>query len=306
MAPVLIFGPTGQIGSYATQTAAALGAEVCLAMRNPSKPIPNFDPSNAIRLQADLDDPRSVKSAAQTSGARRAFLYLSHGCSDNMRATFEALKAGGVDFVVFVSSFTIFTDRALRETLAKELIPYVHAQAEANLREVFGCDGYGYVALRPGTFVSNLLQYRKGIVAGRVGLYGGGFLQDNVVPADIGRVAGRLLIEGAREGEREVYVYGPEVLSMRETVVRIGRALGREVEVVELGREEAYVTFVKSGMPELLAEYMCEVLSTQGPIKGEGGSFPKYDEGVRNVELYTGKPATSLEEWSRQNVAMLS
>ncbi|KAH5031140.1 hypothetical protein HBI74_086920 [Parastagonospora nodorum] len=306
MSSVIIFGPTGQVGSIAAHAAAEQGAKVWLAMRDTSKKIPSLaEDSGAFhRVQADLQKPETVLQAVQTSGARRAFIYLVHGAPDHMRAAIEALKAAGISFVVFLSSFTIPTKHELRAIPSAELIPHAHAQVEANLDDVFGPDGY--VAVRPGCFVTNLLSDKAGLASGRVVLYGATFLQDNIAPADIGRVAGSILVSGPRNGQKKVYLYGPEILSIYDSTVRIGRVLGKELEITALGPEEGYKRYIGLGMPEHFAKYMVDVLGTKGRDKGDGEIFPHYEEGVRNVELYTGRPATSLEDWVRENKAIFS
>ena len=104
MASVIVFGPTGQIGSAAAKTALEQGAKVWLAMRDTSKVVPGLENDQEAattidRVQADLQKPETVKHAVEASGAKRAFIYLAHGSSDSMRATIEALKSGGVEFV---------------------------------------------------------------------------------------------------------------------------------------------------------------------------------------------------------------
>lgn len=310
MASVIVFGPTGQIGSVTARTAAKNGAKVWLAMRDTNKPVPGLskdleDADIFHRVQADLEEPETVSQAVKTSGAKRAFVYLAHGASDHMKAAFEALKFSGIEFVVFLSSFTINTDKGLRDIPATELIPYIHAQAEAHLDDIFGSDHY--VAMRPGAFVTNLLHEREGIAAGQVSLlHGGEFQQDNIVPSDIGRASGNILVSGPRNGQRKVYLYGPEILSLHDSIVRIGRILDRGVKVRALSDEEAWNHYISSGLPEPYAKYMMQVLSTKGPDKGFGERFPKYDEGVSNVELYTGRPSTSLDDWVREHKAKFS
>lgn len=310
MGSVIVFGPTGQIGSVAARTAAEQGATVWLAMRDTNKAIPGLEKdleeaSAFHRVQADLQNPETVSQAVETSGAKRAFLYLLHGASDHMRAVLEALKSAGIEFVVFLSSFTINTDKGLRDIPATEIIPYMHAQVEANLDDVFGSDQY--VAMRPGAFATNLLRERKDIAAGQVRLpHGGVFQQDNIVASDIGRVCGNILVSGPRNGQRKVYLYGPKILSLHDSIVEIGRVLDRDVKVTALSTEEARNNYLSIGLPESFAKYMIEVLSTKGPDKGFGEQFPKYDEGVDNVKLYTGKPSTSLEDWARDNRAEFS
>nr|POF13550.1 nitrogen metabolite regulation-like protein bik4 [Quercus suber] len=306
MSSVIIFGPTGQIGSVVARTAAELGASVWLAMRDTTKAIPGLTKDlkaagDFHRIQADLQKPDSVSEAVKTSQAKRAFIYIVHGSPNHMRPTLEALKSAGIEFVVFLSSFTILTDRALREIPPADMISYVHAQVEANLDDVFGSDQY--IAIRPGAFATNLLQQRKQIAAGRVSFHGGKFEQDNITPGDIGRVSGNVLVSGPRNGQKKVYLYGPEILSRHDSIVRIGKILGKNVEVTVQDPDEARAEYISTGMPEQIANYIIQVHSDAGPDKGAGERFPEYDEGVNNVELYTGRKSASLQDWVEESKA---
>ena len=167
MDPVIVFGTTGQVGSVAALTASSLGATVWLAMRNTSKSIPGLSQSSEKesrfqRVYADLEKPSTVSQAIHTSGAKRAFIYLVHHAADHLAGAIKAMKDAGVEFVVFLSSFTIYTTQALRDIDQDDLLPYVHAQVEANLEDVFGADAH--VAVRPGCFITNLLSEKEGIV----------------------------------------------------------------------------------------------------------------------------------------------
>jgi hypothetical protein len=276
-------------------------------MRDTSKSIPGLteelEKSGGFsRVQADLQEPETVSQAVKTSGAKRAFIYLVHGAKDFLKASITAMKDAGIEFVVFLSSFTIHTDKGLREIPPSELIPYFHAQVEANLDDTFGPDNY--VAVRPGCFVTNLLSEKDGIVAGEVKIYGGTFEQDNITPGDIGRVAGTILVSGPRNGQKKVYLYGPETLSIHDSIAKIGKVLGKDLAITTLGQKEGYDKYVAQGFPPIFAQYMVDTLATMGPDKGDGKRFPNYEEGVKNVELYTGKPSTGLEEWVQENKAI--
>ncbi|EUC46835.1 hypothetical protein COCMIDRAFT_4123 [Bipolaris oryzae ATCC 44560] len=301
MTSVIIFGPTGQVGSAAARTAGDLGAKVWLAMRDTSKSIPGLTKESAgdfHRIQADLNKPQTVSQAIRTSGAKRAFIYLIHHEYEHLHDAITAMKNEGVEFIVFLSSFTIYTNQALRAISPHDLLPFVHAQVEASLEELFGPDKY--VAVRPGCFATNLLSTRDGILANDVRLYGAEFEQDNIVPSDIGSVIGNIIVSGSK-GQKIVYLYGPEVLSIRDSVARIGSVLQKDLKIATLCPEEAYQKYIKRGMPPSFAEYMVKTLGTKGPDKGDGKRFPHYEEGVRNMALYTGRPPMSLEEWVRQN-----
>jgi NAD(P)-dependent dehydrogenase (short-subunit alcohol dehydrogenase family) len=309
MTSVIIFGPTGQVGSVAARTAAELGAKVWLAMRDIKKSIPGLSEDeerswDIQRIQADLQDPVTVSQAVKTSGAKRVFIYLVHGASDHMKGTIAVLKASGIEFVVFLSSFTIPANKNLRDIPASDILPHVHAQVEANLDDTFGSDNY--VAVRPGCFITNSLSEKNGIVANKVKMYGGEFEQDNIVPSDIGRVVGNILVSGPRDGQKKVYLYGPEVLSLHDTIAKIGKTLGKDLSITALGSEEGYERYLSFGMPDAHAKYMVKILGTKGPDKGNGERFPNYKEGVNNVKLYTGKPSTSLEEWVKENKAIFA
>jgi hypothetical protein len=78
------------------------------------------------------------------------------------------------------------------------------------------------------------------------------------------------------------------------------------LKITSLGPKEGYDRYLSFGMPEPYAKYMVEVLGTKGRDKGDGEIFPHYEEGVNNVKLYTGKPATTLEDWAKENKAIFS
>lgn len=299
---VIVFGPTGSVGSVVARTAQENGATVFLAMRDTQKPIPGLTTEQEKaggykRVQADLGDPSSVAAAIKESGARRAFLYRAH-TTDNMRGTLTALKDAGVEFVVFLSSFTIAGDP--RDVEPSDLIPFIHAQVEVGLDEIFGAENY--VALRPGGFATNLLRFKKGVNDGAVDLYAPDFKFDYITPGDMGTVGGKVLVNGPRNGQRKVYLYGPQVLGQAEAILAIGKVLGKTVNIGPLSEQQAVDEYVQTGVPKPVAEYLVK----KSGATNEAGNRAHYDEGVQNVQLYTGKPAQSLEEWVAENKALFA
>ncbi|KUJ09143.1 NAD(P)-binding protein [Mollisia scopiformis] len=299
---VIVFGPTGAVGSAAALTASELGAPVILAMRDPSKPIPVLSDlekaANFTRIYADLTKPDTVHAAISTTGAKHAFLYCAHGTPDHMKATVQALKAAGIEFVVFLSSYTVRGD--LEAIPPAEAIPYVHAQVEIQLREVFG--EKGFVAARPGSFASNTRQYAKEVREGEVRMYRPGLKVDCIVPEDIGRVCGGILVRGPRDGEeRAVYLYGPELLTQEGTVKVLEKVLGKEIKVRELDEGETYKMFMDRGTPEYFVKYMINLMKRSGTEEYQVYGYPVAKEELLNVEKYSGRKATTFEEWAEQN-----
>lgn len=298
---VIVFGPTGNIASVAARTAQELGAKVVLAMRDPQKSIPGLSAEQEKcgfeRVQADLTQPDTVSAAVRKSGAKRAFFYLAFGMPDHMKSTLQALKSAGIEFVVFLSSYTLIKDD-LREIEQSDIIPHAHAQVELNLQEVFGKENY--VAVRPGGFATNTLWWSHGIKACDLKLPYPEARFDYITPLDMGRVSGTILVKGQQEGKHFVYLFGPEMVSQREGAETIGRALNKNIDITPLYGDEA-VEHYKNFVPEPLAKYL---IKKYGDIAEGFDSMtdrPWYEEGKGNIQKYSGKPPMKFEEWVREN-----
>ncbi|KAF3394013.1 Nitrogen metabolite regulation-like protein bik4 [Penicillium rolfsii] len=303
----IIFGPTGHVASAAALTAQQLGAKVVLALRDTQKPIPNLTDAQEKsggfeRVYADLIKPETVEAAVRSTGAKRAFIYLVFGNQDNMRGTIEALKAAGVEFVVFLSSFSVQGD--LKSIEPSNSIPYLHAQVELNLEEVFGTDGY--IALRPAFFNTNARWWAGMIREGEVRIAYPNSCFDWISPGDIGRVAGKFLVQGiqATSGAEErnfVTLCGPKLVSQGDAMGIFGRAIGKDVKVTEVDEEEGIKTLIEGGVPDFVAGPLVKSLGSGASLtEGKG-----YAEGALNLKKYAGQ-ATSLEEWAAANKEVFS
>lgn len=304
---VIVFGPTGAVGSAAARTAEELGANVVLAMRDTEKPIPNLDAEKEKqgsfeRVHADLTKPDTVRDAVNTTRATYAFIYYAHGTPDNMRSTIEALKSAGISLVVFLSSFTIQGD--LKAIQPSEVIPYIHAQVEINLGEIFGADGF--VAVRPGSFASNVRQYKAGLAKGEVKIYGPDAKVDCIVPEDIGRVCGTILSKGPQDEQRAIYLYGPELVSQADSVRILAKALGTDPKIESADEQYAYKMFVERGIAVPIAKYMIGRAGRTATGPNQVFGYPVSEEQLSNVEKYSGRKATRFEEWVEQNKQMFA
>ncbi|EHA56479.1 hypothetical protein MGG_16099 [Pyricularia oryzae 70-15] len=294
----IVFGPTGKIGSVAAETAHKLGAQVILAMRDTSKPIPGLDAAGDLeRVQADLTDAASVRAALDKTGAKHAFIYLTHGGEPGMRSTVEALKAGGVEFVVFVSSFYSYGDDPHAAAESDDALTKVHSEVELSLHEVFGAGAY--VALRPGYFASNLGRWAPLLKSGSARIENPDAKWDYISTDDIGAVAGSVGVKGPAaiksevdEGRSHIVLLGPQFVSLRDAARLVARATGLPEAKVE-GFES----------DEEALKYMSQVYHIP---EGVGRSLLKpkdvYTEerlrtGAENVQKFAGRPATTLEDW---------
>ncbi|KAH8646800.1 hypothetical protein BX600DRAFT_476949 [Xylariales sp. PMI_506] len=307
---IIVFGATGHVGSAAAIRAQQLGAKVILSVRDLQKPLHDLSLEEEKargfeRVQADLTEPETVESAVRSTGAKHAFLYLVRTKSekDHLRSAIEALRSAGIEFVVFLSSYTVQGD--IRKITPSYFIPYVHAQVEVGLDDVFGPNGY--IAIRPGYFNSNAARWANMIREGEVKISYPDVEFDWITPADIGRAAGTVLVQGmqATEGaepRNSITVYGPKLISQREAIGIFSRALDKDIKVTEQSDEEAVEHMVKAGMPPPLAGQMVARLAAWG---GGGELDSKLDskthqEAVARFQKYAGQ-LTTLEDWAEAN-----
>jgi uncharacterized protein YbjT (DUF2867 family) len=295
---VIIFGPTGATGSAAAAEAAKRGAKVWLAMRDVNKPIKSLDESSGHfeRIQADLSDSASVKTAIETSKAKAAYLYQVHA-KDAMRATVAALKEGGVEYVVLLSSFTIFPEEKARDVPPEKIIPYFHASVEATIEDA----GLAGTFLRPGAFAYNTFNQNvnRQVTPWKALIPKALPLSDGIVPRDIGRVGGAVLVDRpSTEKTHIIYLYGPKLLTREQHLQIATQVTGIEIDIEKVVGETYIQSMVKNGIPEFVARYL--VKADDGHLNEKYYGDGKHEEGVANVEKYSGTRATTFEEFVKE------
>ena len=318
MATVIIFGPTGHVGSVVAQTAHAYGAsKVVLAMRDPSKPIPGLTPAAEAarafqRVHADYSDLASVAAAVTTTGATRAFIYIQHGAPDHMRGVIDALHTNGIQFVVFLSSLTIprGTDLA-GVSVQPDPIAWAHAQVELNLIAVFGAKGFA--AVRPAFFATNAFTWwGDALGTGEVGMVAPDLAVDWITPDDMGKVSAAILGAGTiQDGDDEaVFLVGPQKVSLRDGAVAIARAAfpeNGELVVKRVTTEEQVEAYVARGMPPHIAQHIAESLAKLQDTQKDGLNWmpegDAWETTVATIERYTGEPPMMLPQWIEKNKA---
>ncbi|KAK4156578.1 NAD(P)H azoreductase [Chaetomidium leptoderma] len=298
---VIVFGPTGSVGSITALTAHTLNATVTLAMRDTTKPIPpnlaqtlNLMP----RLQADLSNPASLHAAVTASGAktRLPLPHLPRARPHARAAPSRALKQAGIEFVVFLSSASVNPHH--KEQGLHAITPAV----ELALADTLGPGGY--VAVRPGYFASNLLLFGRVVAEGGVArmVYPEARF-DLVAPEDIGRVCGRLLVNKGLSAETAVVsLAGPQVLSQGQAVRVLAGVAGTKVEVENFASDEEAVGFVvqNMGLPEPGARQLVQGFKAAAS-GGNGLDKSRHEEAVANIKKYGGKEATGIQEWAEMN-----
>ena len=125
---------------------------------------------------------------------------------------------------------------------------------------------------------------------------------DGIVPRDIGRVGGAVLVDRPNEGKKEIiYLYGPKLTTREEQLAIASEILGKKIEVETKNHEDFIQYLVNKGFPEFIAKYL--VTSDNGQYNDRYYANGRHEEGVANVKKYSGTEATTLEQFVKENFA---
>jgi uncharacterized protein YbjT (DUF2867 family) len=147
--------------------------------------------------------------------------------------------------------------------------------------------GIPYTFLRPGSFASNALFWRKQIKNENIVRYPYPLSQSAPIhEADIAEVATNVLTSSGFEGMTPLLT-GPESITQLRQVELIGEVTEREIIFEEMNPEQA-VAEMSSYLPSQVAEILVKVLK-----RNNGKPALISDE----VEKITGRTARSFSEW---------
>lgn len=220
----LITGATGDIGSKAVQQLIRRGERPRVFVRDEAKARIQFGDGVDIFV-GDLADSVSLQQALQ--GANTLFLVNSGPripVLDELAA--KAAKSAGVQHIVKLSSLDV------EQRLA---IGVWHEKGEAAIR----ASGIPFTFVRPTGFMSNLLAWRRSIIAeGVVRSSAADGKRPFIHSEDIAAVAVQALTTRDYVG-LALPITGPEALSFREITMKIGAEIGRHLEFLPISDEEA-------------------------------------------------------------------
>ncbi|MFI1333903.1 NAD(P)H-binding protein [Streptomyces sp. NPDC020845] len=270
----LVTGATGNIGSALLKELRASGAGPLRGLTRDAERA-GF-PAGVEAVEGDFARVDTLKPALD--GVRALFLPSRMGPDADILGL---ARQAGVEHVVLVSSITVQTHPHL-------------GPAEENLavERLLKDSGMAWTILRPTQFASNALWWADAIRTREpvrlpyadVGL-------PAVHPADIAAVARVALTEPEHRG-RTYALTGPERVTARQQVEAIAAALGREVPVAEISREEA-----QRDMAAFLGEEAASAV-----LDLMGGDVNDELLAVRDtVERVTGRPARPFRQWAAEN-----
>jgi uncharacterized protein YbjT (DUF2867 family) len=239
---IVVTGATGNAGSEVVRALTARGGRVRAFVRDPGKARHQLG-ENVELAVGDFADPSSVRAALEGADA----LLLS--CADDPRrvgwemAAIDAAVAAGVRRVVKLSG-------AMAEPGSPVAFWDWHGQVEQHLRS----SGTGWVILRSGWYMSNLLAAASGVAAeGRLYAPAGEARIAMIDPRDVGAAAAAVLSSPGHEGQTYLLT-GPRAITYTEVAAALSAATASRVEYVDIPGDAARQAMINDGMPGFVAE----------------------------------------------------
>jgi uncharacterized protein YbjT (DUF2867 family) len=271
---ILVTGATGNIGSVLLNELHQSGAGPVRGLTRDAAHA-SF-PEGIEAAEGDLAQADSLKAALE--GVRSLFLLSGMGADAEV---LTAARQAGVEHVVLVSSITVQTHPHLPPARANLAV-------ERTLKD----SGMAWTILRPTQFASNALWWAQSIR--EEGVVRAPYADTGlpaVHPADIATVARTVLTEPGHRG-RTYALTGPEPVTVRRQVAAIAAALGREVPLVEISRQEAHRRLA----PLLGDEAADAVLDLMG-----GDVNDELLKVHDTVPRLTGSPARPFRQWAAEH-----
>jgi len=198
----------------------------------------------------------------------------------------DACRQAGVKHIVLNSAFGA-------GDLPKSF-PSWHFQVEQKLRS----SGVAHTILRPNGFLQNIGTYYAAPIRAQNAFYASlGDTRISLIDVrDVGTVAAKILAAPHAHAGKIYELHGPEPVSNYDIAARISQVVGRKVSYVDLTEDAMRKAMLELGMPEafVTAELYLEGYYRSGRCAIVDGL----------VATLTGRPAGTLDQYLRENVAL--
>jgi uncharacterized protein YbjT (DUF2867 family) len=272
---ILVTGATGHIGK---ELIPQLAGQPLRALVRDERKVAHLD-SCIERAVGDLNDYVSLSSAMR--GVEEVFLVTFEMQQD--LNVINAAKRAGVQHIVKLSN--------LEATEHKIKVGKWHYERE----ELIRASGLDWTFLRPGMFMTNLMEWWAESIKGQESVFFPGGKTGKVAPIDprdVASVAALALTQPGHHG-KAYELTGAELFTMGEMVQIISHVLGKPIRYVDIPPLAAKLFMLKTGMDKTLVNALMEMLASL-----------RKDEGAIVTDTFqqlTGHPPRRFEDWCREH-----
>lgn len=267
----LVTGATGKAGRHVVSALLAAGERVRALTRNPAE---SALPPEVEVVKGDLTEPATVPFDSVTG------VHL--------------LTIGGDDYATLTTGPEL-VKRA--QDAGVRRISVLWNGDVGPVEEAVAASGLAWTRLQPTDFMGNTLHLAPSIRAeGQVREPFSDVPAAPVHEADVGAVSAAVLTQDGHAGKAYTLT-GPEALSARQRVARLGAALGRDLTFVELTEEQVRARWRDQGMSDDMVD----------TLAAWQGNPPPHAYTVTNtVADILGRPPRSFDEWVRENALLFT
>ena len=245
---ILVTGATGAVGSELVRLLTRKQAPFRVLARNPETARSRLG-SGAEIVAGDFERPETLDAALR--GVDSLFLLSSTGerAATLQGNVIDAAKRAGARHIVKMSAVESVSNSPVRLLRA-------HAEIEHKLDSA----RIPYTNLRPHSFMQTMLASAE-TIASQGMMYApaaGAFPPVDV--RDIAAVAAEVLTTSGHEGVTYT-ITGPEALSYAQMASKIGAAIGKPVQYVEVSPAAAREAMLARGMSEWIADGLLELFA---------------------------------------------
>jgi uncharacterized protein YbjT (DUF2867 family) len=277
---ILITGATGNIGRELTKRLFAQNIPF-RAMVRASKSAEELSGLQGAELvHGDFNEAHSISD--ELEGVDRAFLLTnsSEQAEAQQVAFVDAAKHAGVKHIVKLSQWAANADSPVR------FLRY-HAVVERKLEE----SGMAFTFLRPNLFMQGLLAFRETIVGqGKFFAAAADAKISAVDVRDIAAVAAAALTQNGHEG-KTYDVTGPQALTHREMAEKLSKAVGQDIQYVDVPEEAMMGALLNVGLPRWQVDGLIEDYAHYR--RGEASTI------ATGVQDATGARPRSFDDFAR-------
>jgi len=273
---VLVIGATGNTGPILVRALCEAQVDVRAFVRDEAKAQPLKELGAEI-VKGDLDRPETIGPALE--GVDKIYLLTWNGPTQAQQAenVIKAAQNAGKPHIVRHSMWGSEKSRI--------------AQQGARVEETLKSSGLPWTLLKPTFFMQNLMMGAQTIISDGVFYWDTGDGKLGMIDVrDIADSAFAVLTGSGHEGKSYILT-GPEAISMQDAANIFTKVLGKQVTYVNVPHEAALQSLVSMGVPEWIGRGYGELM--EGFRQGFASRV------TNNVELLTGHPARSFEQFAR-------
>ncbi len=259
---IAVVGATGNTGRAVVKELRQLGQNPICVVRNPDKAreVLGADVKTAV---ADVNDRAALEKALQ--GADTVFMVIGHGpqLAEQQNNVIDAALQAGVKYLVRLSA-----GPAVAAPDSPTMVGRAHHAIDERMRNA----KIGWVILRPGLFMQNVLGQAAGIKNDSkiVMPYPADFPLALIDVRDTGAVAARILLDPAPHAGK-TYEFTGATTNYGDFAEVFSQVLGRKITYVAVTVEQNEQAMKARGMPDWLIAHLVGIarIGNAGGFSGE-------------------------------------